>query len=151
MRRFDFPYYVRICAISLLLLVGVSSCDPAHAQAVKVVPIETHTAEPGMSLDDFAKSIRKRVSRLGHRESAEVCGAFYQRGGVYGVELVTSGRDMECVMDTPADFTGVTIHTHPVTSPGLFSEHDYNAGEGYLVLKGVLYHQRGKGTARRVL
>ncbi|WPJ54340.1 hypothetical protein RCIP0075_00018 [Klebsiella phage RCIP0075] len=151
MNRFNIRHYVNTCAIALLLLVGMSSCDPAHAQARKVFPIETHTAQPGMTLEDFAKAIRKRVSRLGHRESAEVCGAFYQRDGVYGVKLVTSGREMECVMDTPADFTGVTIHTHPVTSPGLFSEHDYAAGEGYLVLKGVLYHQRGKGTARRVL
>lgn len=150
--RFNVRHYLNVCIISLLLLVGMSSCDPAQAAPRERViqSIESHVAAPGMSVEEFAKSLRKRFSRLGHRESAEVCGAIYRRDGVLGVEIVTVGRGLECQMDVPEGFTGITIHTHPNTSPGLFSDHDYNAGEGYLILNTVLYHQNGRGTARRV-
>lgn len=126
------------------------SVSPNGIPEREIRPIETIVATASMSVDDFAMSIRKRVSRLSHRESSEVCGAFYMKNGVLAVDLVTSKRDMECVMYKPDGFINVTIHTHPVTSPGLFSEHDYDSGEGYLVVTGNLYHQNGKGTVRKL-
>lgn len=150
--RFNIRHYLNTCAIALLLLVGISSCDPAQAQTpVAIKPIETLTGTEGQTMDEFARQIRRRVHRLSHRYNGEVCGAIYQRNGVYGVEIVTTRSDLSCSMVQPADFTGHTIHTHPNHSHGLFSEQDYRQGPGYLISEGVLYHQQGRGTERNVV
>lgn len=134
-------------ALAIMILIA-----PVVIQAKEatIYYLETREGVSGQTMDEFARSIRKRVSRLSHRNSAEVCGAIYLRDGRYGVDLVTTKNDMDCNMETPEGFTGVTIHTHPVTSPGLFSDNDYAAGEGYLVVTGNLYHQNGKGTVRKL-
>lgn len=151
MNRFNIRHYVNICVISLLLLVGISSCDPAHAQAPAIQTIETLTGTEGQTMDEFARQIRRRMHRLSHRHGGEVCGAIYLRNGVYGVDVVTTRSDLSCSMVQPADFTGHTIHTHPNHSHGLFSEQDYRQGPGYLISEGVLYHQAGRGTERNVV
>lgn len=131
-----------------LLLIGAASCNPAQAQ--QIVPIETIHGEAGQSIDQFARQIRKRIGRLSGRKQAEVCGAIYLRNGVYGVDLGYTRQDLACAMDRTDGFTGQTIHTHPTYSHGLFSDNDYAAGPGYLVVNGELHHQSGRGTERRV-
>lgn len=140
---------LRNSLIVAALLWGASSCDPAAA-AQPIKAVETIKGTSGQSLDQFALSVRKRFAQLAYRSGSEVCGAIYQRDGVFAVDVVTTRNDMACSMVQPEDFTGHTIHTHPVESHGLFSEQDYRSGAGYLVTGRHLYHQAGKGTERKV-
>lgn len=132
-------------AVALALLA-----NPAHVGASEIHTIETLTGTKGQTMDEFAREIRRRVHRLSHRHNGEVCGAIYQRNGVYGVTVVTTKNDLACSMSVPEGYTGHTIHTHPNHSVGLFSEQDYRQGPGYLISDGVLWHQEGKGTERPV-
>lgn len=138
-------YYLRVCAISLLLLVGISSCDPAHA-----TPAGYFQSEAGQTLDQFVMASRKGIMAFSRENrSREVCGMIQERGGIYSVQLVPGGA-YSCEMPVVPDFSGHTVHTHPFDAAPGFSAADFASGPGYLIWRGNVSHQSGEKSVRRV-
>lgn len=127
-------YYLRVCAISLLLLVGISSCDPAHAQG-----LGDYHSQPGETRDQFVVRISGDLFDYTARTGHEVCGAIRETTTGYRVVVTTSGRNDECAM--PGD-TQVYVHTHPINQGLGFSRADY-VRPGYLVTGKAVKFQAG--------
>lgn len=135
--------FIRGLSISLLLVAGMSSCDPASAAEL--------VSQPGQTMDSFVMSIRKDLAKASRDAGGvEVCGGIAEVDGRYVVELVP-GERFQCEFTPPAGYTGTSVHTHPKEAAEGFSSGDYEAGPGYMVTRGFVYHQHGTGTARRVL
>lgn len=133
---------MRYLIIALLLLVGISSCNPAAAQSF--------ASEPGQDMDAFVMSIRKPVSALAREAGVELCGAIRRDGDTFRVDLVR-GERYSCEFTVGADYSGHSLHTHPWEAAPGFSDGDFLAGPGYMIWRGFVKHQAGQRAVRRVL
>lgn len=115
-----------------------------------VTQAQTFQSAPGESMDSFVLSIKSDVSKLSKSSGhVEVCGGIAKVDDRYTVTM-TTGKTLECWFDKPEGYTGVSLHTHPKEASNGFSEADYASGRGYLIERGFVYYQDGKGTSRRV-
>lgn len=115
-----------------------------------VTQAQTFQSTTGESMDSFVLSIKADVSKLSKANGhVEVCGGIAKVDDRYTVTM-TTGSELECAFDKPDGYTGVSLHTHPRNAAEGFSAADYDAGPGYLITRGFVYFQEGRGTAQRL-
>lgn len=132
MNRFNVRYYLNVCAIALLLLVGMSSCDPAQAASFD--------SQPGQTMDQFVVSIARKLELIGKAANAEACGAIITTSTGYTVSIHT-GNVVRCTVAHDAD--AVLVHTHLPYMGTRFSPADYSH-PGYMIRNGVICYNAGE-------
>lgn len=138
--------FLNSAAIALLLVAGVSSCDPAAAAERTV-----YASQPGENVDEFIVRVARQAVAMTRVSKVEFCGAIGFRGDDYAMYLDRGDRNSCTVRtdDVPEGYlpTGEVFHTHP-DSPH-FSPADY-AVPGYMAHGARVMHQHGRDTLRRV-
>ena len=95
----------------------------------------------GESMDEFVVRNARSIELIGLKENSEVCGAIVMRDGLFSLEIITKGSNIQCTVSHDPDAT--LIHTHLPYMGTRFSTADYSH-PGYMIRNGVICYNEGQ-------
>lgn len=98
----------------------------------------------GESMDEFVVRNARSIELIGLKANSEVCGAIVMRDGLFSLEIITNGSNIQCTVSHEPDAT--LIHTHLPYMGTRFSPADYSH-RGYMIRNGsICYNDGERGT-----